>query len=290
MKLMDQIPSTETAPKSKPAAVPVLQRTILPLPTVILAAGRGRRLMPLTQQLPKCLIEIGGEPLLMHLLRALKKAGVRRVEIIIGFGAEQVVAMYERVPLFAEGGEILFTHHPEWRTGDELAGLGLSSIADGDAAGMLVCQADVLLAPELLPRLLMASKGNTLLAELEGVLGEEEAKLQLDGEGRIVAAGAALDPSLSQAAFAGMAKFGAIATEHLLIAARNAELRELLGLRTLCDAVHQLRAELDFYVAAVAGEPWIEIDYHHDLARARHKVWPAIMSKLAGEKKSVFGA
>jgi choline kinase len=52
---------------------------------VILAAGLGSRLRPLTDDMPKCMTEINGKPLILHALDALAGAGVQRVAIIIGY-------------------------------------------------------------------------------------------------------------------------------------------------------------------------------------------------------------
>lgn len=48
---------------------------------MILAAGRGERLRPLTERIPKPLIPVGGEPLIVHQLRWLHRAGLRDVVI-----------------------------------------------------------------------------------------------------------------------------------------------------------------------------------------------------------------
>jgi len=48
---------------------------------IVLAAGRGERLRPLTDTLPKPLVPVGGQPLITYHLRALAKAGVRDVVI-----------------------------------------------------------------------------------------------------------------------------------------------------------------------------------------------------------------
>ena len=48
---------------------------------MILAAGRGERLRPLTERIPKPLIPLGGEPLIVHQLRWLQRAGIRDVVI-----------------------------------------------------------------------------------------------------------------------------------------------------------------------------------------------------------------
>lgn len=57
---------------------------------MILAAGRGERLRPLTDRLPKPMIPIAGEPLITHQLRWLHRAGVRDVVVNVHHLAEQI--------------------------------------------------------------------------------------------------------------------------------------------------------------------------------------------------------
>ena len=57
---------------------------------VILAAGQGTRLRPLTDYCPKCLVEVQGKPILQYQLEALCDAGVRKCVIVIGHRAAQV--------------------------------------------------------------------------------------------------------------------------------------------------------------------------------------------------------
>ncbi len=58
---------------------------------MILAAGRGERLRPLTDSLPKPLVEVRGEPLLAHQLRWLAAAGIRDVVINVHHLGERIV-------------------------------------------------------------------------------------------------------------------------------------------------------------------------------------------------------
>lgn len=58
---------------------------------MILAAGRGERLRPLTDQVPKSLIEVRGKSLLEWHLDALRGAGIRTVVINLGWLGEQIV-------------------------------------------------------------------------------------------------------------------------------------------------------------------------------------------------------
>lgn len=60
------------------------------LSAVILAAGRGARLAPLTDQRPKCLLPVGGRAILDRQLDALARAGVREVAVVTGHAAEAI--------------------------------------------------------------------------------------------------------------------------------------------------------------------------------------------------------
>jgi len=60
------------------------------LPVVILAGGFATRLRPLTEHIPKALIEVAGRPFLWHQLQLLKKHGVRRVVLAVGYLGEDI--------------------------------------------------------------------------------------------------------------------------------------------------------------------------------------------------------
>ncbi len=58
---------------------------------MVLAAGRGERLRPLTDNLPKALVEVRGESLLERHLRNVQAAGIRNVVINLGWLGEKIV-------------------------------------------------------------------------------------------------------------------------------------------------------------------------------------------------------
>jgi len=62
------------------------------LKAVVLAAGRGERLWPLTENKPKHLLPIAGRPVLERTLEALSKNGVREVLLVVNFKAEKIQA------------------------------------------------------------------------------------------------------------------------------------------------------------------------------------------------------
>jgi CTP:molybdopterin cytidylyltransferase MocA len=60
---------------------------------VVMAAGEGRRLRPLTERWPKTLLPIDGRPVMATLLRELVAAGFDEVTIVVGYLGEQVEAL-----------------------------------------------------------------------------------------------------------------------------------------------------------------------------------------------------
>src|SRR5918997_487528 len=78
------------------------------LRAVILCAGQGRRLLPLTEFEPKCLLRVAGRPVLEWQLRALAANGVSDVTVVTGFGAEAVEQALRRMGPAAAGVRTLF--------------------------------------------------------------------------------------------------------------------------------------------------------------------------------------
>ncbi len=57
---------------------------------VILAAGKGIRMLPLTENIPKVLVPIAGKPFLWYLLKNLQKAGINEIGLVVRFKQEKV--------------------------------------------------------------------------------------------------------------------------------------------------------------------------------------------------------
>jgi len=64
------------------------------MPAVILAGGLATRLRPLTEKIPKALLEVAGRPFLWHQIQLLKRHGIRRVVLSVGYLGEQIQALY----------------------------------------------------------------------------------------------------------------------------------------------------------------------------------------------------
>jgi len=63
----------------------------LPLTAVVMAGGYGTRLRPLTEDLPKPMLPVGGRPLMEHIVTQLRDAGIRRVSITTHYKPEAII-------------------------------------------------------------------------------------------------------------------------------------------------------------------------------------------------------
>src|ERR1700680_2263767 len=64
------------------------------LPVAILAGGLATRLRPITEKVPKLLIEVADEPFFSHQIRLLKRAGLTRLVLCVGYLGEKIFEQY----------------------------------------------------------------------------------------------------------------------------------------------------------------------------------------------------
>lgn len=104
---------------------------------VIMAGGEGRRLRPITESIPKPLVEVGGRPILETQIEALAQAGFRRVILAVNYLAERIEAHFGNGARF--GVEIEYLREPA-----KLGTAGALSLLDEPPPGpLLVMNGDV---------------------------------------------------------------------------------------------------------------------------------------------------
>ena len=115
-----------------------------PFRALLLAAGLGTRLRPLTLHTPKCLVPIAGEPLLSRWLSKLENAGCEAVLVNTHYLSEQVTSFLQG--WHSEGMHVEFVHEHELLG---TAGTLLANKSFFDAATGLLIHADNLMADDL---------------------------------------------------------------------------------------------------------------------------------------------
>jgi len=136
---------------------------------IILAAGVGKRLHGVSGGRPKCLIEIGGKSLLVRLLAALRAAAVRDAIVVTGFGEEALRGALATAP---DGIAVRCVSNPRYREG---AILSLWTARDALAGPVVIMDADVLCADDLVARLVRSPHPNCFLLDASVTpTGEEQ--------------------------------------------------------------------------------------------------------------------
>src|SRR3989442_2252756 len=152
---------------------------------VVLRAGQGERLLPLTEENPKCLLAVrGDEPILGWQLAALARAGIDRVVVVIGFGAERVEAWLAANPVPGLACETLI--NPFYRSSDNLISCWLAPRAMSD--DFLLLYGHTIFQDAVLARVLDSPPAPIALAiDHKPTYDDDDMKVSLDSRGRLLA-------------------------------------------------------------------------------------------------------
>ena len=112
---------------------------------MLLAAGRGSRLRPLTDDRPKCLLEVGGAPLICRAVEILYRSGLREFTIVDGYLGDLVrEELTPRFPFIA----FRFVRNEEWDTTGNAFSLTLA--LRGQDGPFILLDADVAFEPRVI--------------------------------------------------------------------------------------------------------------------------------------------
>lgn len=115
-----------------------VQFSLLPVDAVIMAGGRGERLMPLTVNCPKPLLKIGGKPIIELSIDRLITYGVKKIIISIGYLGDQIKSYFGN----GESKEICIQYVEEHKPLGTFGALGL--IDNFENENILLLNSDIL--------------------------------------------------------------------------------------------------------------------------------------------------
>ena len=146
---------------------------------VILAAGMAKRLRPLTESKPKCLLAVGQRTLLERTVDAMLQAGVGDFVVVTGYLGEMI-----RDFLTSHYPDLTFRfiHNADYEHNNNIYSLWLSGQAVRGKEFLLM-DSDILCDPAAVVRI--AQEPESALAVNRHELGDEEMKVVVDSEGHI---------------------------------------------------------------------------------------------------------
>jgi choline kinase len=240
---------------------------------IILAAGRGDRLRPVTGDRPKCLATVGGCTILERQLRALRACGIPRIAVVTGYRSDDVRR--------TSGASVEFVHNPRYAVTNSLYSLWLAR--DLLCDGFVVLNCDVVFHRQLLEDLLTARHEDALLVAFRGrdeLYSDEEMKLRVRN-GRVTEISKSLCAGDSDGESIGIAKFGPAGAALLV-----EEMDRLIAAGAIRDwapaAFAGFCRRRPLHVVDHRGFPWIEIDSPNDYWRACTHIAPSLDDAAAG--------
>lgn len=230
---------------------------------VILAAGFGSRLKPVSGGKAKPLLEVGGRPLILHQLEALADHGVGPVLVIVGHQADEVQAV------IGSRAEVIL--NDRFAETNSLYSLWLAREWIKGPFVLLNC--DLFFDQRILDQVL-EEPGNVLAYDSTSSRGREQTKVAIR-QRRVVDLGKDLPSASARGESLGMLKFDADGAQAIL---RTADALVSAGEHNawVIEATRAVCSEVPIYGVNVAGHSWVEIDFPHDLDVARREVWPVI--------------
>ncbi len=147
---------------------------------VILAAGMAKRLRPLTDHCPKCLLTVGDKTLLQRTVDAMTEGGINELVVVTGYCGEMI---REFLNSHYPDTTIHFLHNADYENNNNIYSLWMTRNIVR-ARNFLLMDSDILFDPAIVKRMLQ--EPGTALALNRHELGEEEIKVITDSEGHVV--------------------------------------------------------------------------------------------------------
>lgn len=235
---------------------------------MVLAAGAGRRLRPYTDSLPKTLVPVDGETTILDIaLRNLAAVDLRDVVVVVGYAAEAVEerrAALERkygvrlTLVMNDKAEIWNNAYSLWVARDHLTDGAL--LVNGDTVHPVAVEETLLSA---------RGPGIVLAVDTAKALADEEMKVQVAADGSLTRITKLMDPGDAYGEYIGATLIEADAAADLADALqatfeRDPGLYYEDGYQEMVDRGQRIAT-----ASIPAGCPWVEVDDHADLAKAR---------------------
>ena len=224
---------------------------------LIVAAGRGLRLRPATENVPKPALEVGGVPLIRRSVDILASHGIDDVTVVVGYEQEQIRALL--------GDSASYLVNEDFASTNNMASMYVGRHANSNEP-FLYLHADLWYDPKII-EIVRRQTGDIVFLVEKKPCGDEEMKVRVR-DGLILEADKAIHPSDAYGEWLGIAKFepqgAAVFFDEIeRTLPRSKVLYDCAVVRDLAERGVAMK------YADIGSLPWVEIDFEQDLNFAR---------------------
>lgn len=229
---------------------------------ILLSAGQGSRLLPLTAERPKCLIEFSGKTLIEWQVEMLARAGIKRIDVVTGFMTDMVEDLLEKVgdPRV----EITCHFNPFFKVADNLGSCWI--VREEMKGDFVILNGDTLVSEEIVNRVLEGSEWPIAVSvDIKDAYDSDDMKVSRGENGRLARIGKTLTAEVTNAESIGFLAFRGEGAELFRETVRQT-------MRTPDGVNHWYLKVIDMIAdtgkvgtKSIEGLEWAEVDFLNDI-------------------------
>jgi choline kinase len=231
---------------------------------IILSAGQGSRLLPLTADRPKCLIDFSGKSLIAWQIQTLAAGGVTDFHVVTGFMTDMVEDELEEIRSAKVSINVHF--NPFFKVADNLGSCWI--VREQMHEDFLILNGDTLISPEIVDRIQSAGSWPiTVTVDEKDRYDSDDMKVKRVGD-RLEMIGKTLTAAQSNAESIGFLAFRGQGAEQFREAVRQF-MRTPAGVENwYLKVIDALAPNGNVGTVSIKGLEWAEVDYLNDVETA----------------------
>jgi len=234
---------------------------------IILAAGQGKRLLPLTKNLPKTMLKVGGIPIIHHIFNSINLKSINEILIVVGHSKDVVMNYlkndYKGIP-------IKYLFNPKHNETNSLYSLWLAKKILKEKIAII--NADTIFHKKILENLLNSEYEAALAIDdtISSPLPEEAMKATII-KNKIVDVSKTIPSEKTNGDAIGIYKFSGESLK-ILINELDRLISSSATKQLFTYAVRNILNKTDIFSVSTEGKAWIEVDDQNDLDAAQNLI------------------
>ena len=230
---------------------------------ILLSAGQGSRLLPLTAENPKCLIEFSGRTLIEWQIEMLARGGVKHIDVVTGFQTDQVEDLLSahRDPRVT----VECHFNPFYKVADNLGSCWI--VREKMMQDFLILNGDTLVSEDIVRKVQQggADWPIAVTVDVKSTYDSDDMKVERDEDGRLLNIGKTLTADQSNAESIGFLAFRGEGPELFREAVRRA-MRTREGVEHwYLKVIDQIADTGKVGTVSIEGMDWAEVDFLNDI-------------------------